>query len=158
MAGTSRSSAVGKPPPHEAVGKPGAFFNRWRRIWDDSFPASSRRTTPCVFQASRNLSVRGSVHPGARGTACRWSGPDQVGEHAGRNEPSPSFAMSSDRLFLDRGARQHCPSPLHRQAQTERHFSRASAKRGHFYFASTHRKTVLTNKSRRTIVQVGRYF
>ena len=27
----------------------------------------------------------------------------------------PSFAMSSGRLFLDRVARQHCPSPLHRQ-------------------------------------------
>jgi hypothetical protein len=25
-----------------------------------------------------------------------------------------SSAMSSDRLFLDRVARQHCPSPLHR--------------------------------------------
>jgi hypothetical protein len=25
--------------------------------------------------------------------------------------------MSSGRLFLDRGARQHCPSPLHRHAQ-----------------------------------------
>jgi hypothetical protein len=28
---------------------------------------------------------------------------------------SASSAMSSGRLFLDRGARQHCPSPLHRQ-------------------------------------------
>ena len=26
-----------------------------------------------------------------------------------------SFATSSGRLFLDRVARQHCPSPLHRQ-------------------------------------------
>ena len=26
-----------------------------------------------------------------------------------------SSAMSSGRLFLDRGARQHCPSPLHRR-------------------------------------------
>jgi len=30
----------------------------------------------------------------------------------------PIVAMSSGRLFLDRGARQHCPSPLHRPAQT----------------------------------------
>jgi hypothetical protein len=29
---------------------------------------------------------------------------------------SASSAMSSGRLFLDRGARQQCPSPLHRQA------------------------------------------
>jgi hypothetical protein len=28
-------------------------------------------------------------------------------------------AMSSGRLFLDRGARQHCPSPLHRHAQNK---------------------------------------
>ena len=31
--------------------------------------------------------------------------------------PCPSSAMSSGRLFLDRVARQHCPSPLHRHAQ-----------------------------------------
>jgi len=37
--------------------------------------------------------------------------------HAGKNMPCPSSAMSSGRLFLDRGARQHCPSPLHRQGQ-----------------------------------------
>ena len=80
-----------------------------------------------------------------RGTASRWSGPGQVREHAGRNMFWPSFAMSSDRLFLDRGARQHCPSPLHRQAQTNMHFSPARAKEdistlpagGHFYFALT---------------------
>ena len=35
---------------------------------------------------------------------------------AGRNYTScPSSAMSSDRLFLERVARQHCPSPLRRQ-------------------------------------------
>jgi hypothetical protein len=34
----------------------------------------------------------------------------------GRNyAPCSSSAMSSGRLFLDRVARQHCPSPLHRQ-------------------------------------------
>ena len=63
-----------------------------------------------------------------RGPASRWSGPGQVGEHAGRNMSSPSFSMSSDRLFLDRGARQHCPSPLHRQTQTNMRFSPARAK------------------------------
>ena len=80
-----------------------------------------------------------------RGTASRWSGPGQVREHAGRNMSCPSFAMSSDRLFLDRGARQHCPSPLHRQEQTNMHFSTTRAKGdistlpagGHFYFALT---------------------
>jgi hypothetical protein len=35
----------------------------------------------------------------------------------GRSTPCPSSAMSSGRLFLDRVARQQCPSPLHRQPQ-----------------------------------------
>ncbi len=33
----------------------------------------------------------------------------QVIERDGRCTPCPSSAMSSDRLFLDRDARQHCP-------------------------------------------------
>src|ERR1035441_4017110 len=53
--------------------------------------------------------------------------------------------MSSDRLFLDRVARQHCPSPLHRHAQTTMHPRPARLKQdistlqriGHFYFALT---------------------
>lgn len=53
-----------------------------------------------------------------RGTASRWSGLGQLIEQAGRNMSCPPLAMSSDRLSLDRGARQHCPSPLHRQAHT----------------------------------------
>ena len=60
--------------------------------------------------------------------------------------PSSSSAMSSDRLFLDRVARQHCPSPLHRRAQTIMGFSSATRKPdistlpgvGHFYFALTY--------------------
>ena len=63
-----------------------------------------------------------------RGDASRWSGPDQVKERAERITFCPSSAMSSDRLFLDRGARRHCPSPLHRQAQTNMRFSHAPAK------------------------------
>ena len=86
-----------------------------------------------------------------RGPAFRWSGPGQVGEHAGRNMSCPSFAMSSDRLFLDRVARQHGPSPLHRQAQTNMHFLTPRAKGdistlpagGHFYFALTLASPVL---------------
>jgi hypothetical protein len=38
-------------------------------------------------------------------------------ERAGRIALSPIVLMSSGRLFLDRGARQHCPSPLHRRDQ-----------------------------------------
>ena len=41
----------------------------------------------------------------------------QVKERAGRITPFSSSAMSSGRLFLDRVARQHCPSPLHRHGQ-----------------------------------------
>jgi hypothetical protein len=56
--------------------------------------------------------------------------------------------MSSGRLFLDRAARQHCPSPLHRHAQTTMHPRPAPSKPdistlqriGHFYFALTGRK------------------
>ena len=35
-------------------------------------------------------------------------------ERDGRSTSCSSYAMSSGRLFLDRVARQHCPSPLHR--------------------------------------------
>jgi hypothetical protein len=53
--------------------------------------------------------------------------------------------MSSGRLFLDRVARQHCPSPLHRHTQINMHSPQASGKGdistllrgGHFYFALT---------------------
>jgi len=40
----------------------------------------------------------------------------QVKERVGRAAPFSSSAMSSGRLSLDRVARQHCPSPFHRQA------------------------------------------
>ena len=88
-----------------------------------------------------------------RGAASRWSGPDQVKERDERiTFCRPSFTMSSDRLFLDRVARQPCPSPLHRHAQTNMDFSPPSAKGdistlpawGHFYFALTARQNSLT--------------
>jgi hypothetical protein len=65
---------------------------------------------------------------------------------AGRSHtPCPSSAMSSGRLFLDRVARQHCPSPLHRHTQISTHPAAPQGKgdistllgRGHFYFALT---------------------
>ena len=82
----------------------------------------------------------------SRGTASRWSGPSQIiTERDGWSAPCPSSAMSSVRLFLDRVARQHCPSPLHRHAQIIMHFPNASLKPerstllgiGTFYFALT---------------------
>jgi hypothetical protein len=80
-----------------------------------------------------------------RGTASRWSAPGPVKGRDGRRAPYPSSAMSSDRLFLDRVARQQSPSPLHRHSQINMHSSDARAKgdistlpgRGHFYFALT---------------------
>ncbi len=68
-----------------------------------------------------------------------------VKERDGRGALCSSSAMSSDRLFLDRVARQHCPSPLHRHAQTTMHPRPARSKPdistlqgiGHFYFALT---------------------
>jgi hypothetical protein len=41
----------------------------------------------------------------------------QVKERVGRTTLFSSSAMSSGRLFLDRVARQQCPSPLHRHGQ-----------------------------------------
>jgi len=40
-------------------------------------------------------------------------------ERAGRTASCSSSAMSSGRLFLDRVARQHCPSPLHRHHENK---------------------------------------
>src|SRR5271165_6979461 len=55
-----------------------------------------------------------------QGAASRWSGPAQAIGRARRSTPCPSSAMSSGRLFLDRVARLHCPSPLrqHHQLKT----------------------------------------
>jgi len=71
--------------------------------------------------------------------------PAPVQGRDGRSAPLSSSAMSSDRLFLDRVARQQCPSPLHRHGQITMHPLPASAKQdistlqriGHFYFALT---------------------
>ena len=71
------------------------------------------------------------------------SGP---GPEARRKETRlPIVATSSGRLFLDRVARQHCPSPLHRHAQTTTPPRTTRQKPdistlqgiGHFYFALT---------------------
>src|SRR5687767_7724266 len=86
-----------------------------------------------------------------RGAASRWSGPGPVQGRVGRSAPCSSSATSSDRLFLDRVARQHCPSPLHWHTHTNTHSSPAQAKQdistlrriGHFYFALTPRPRVV---------------
>jgi hypothetical protein len=80
----------------------------------------------------------------------------------GRNTPCSSSTMSSGRLFLDRVARQHCPSPLRRQRELNTHLSALERKgdiltlqrRGHFYFALTthkplcHRKVIMSPLSK----------
>ena len=83
---------------------------------------------------------------------------------AGSSDPSPRMRredhallivqMSSDRLFLDRVARQHCPSPLHRQAQTNMDSKHPGAKGDistlpagrHFYFAATPHSILVARK------------
>ena len=101
---------------------------------------------PSVFQACRNLSVRcviTSFYPWAA-SAFR-SGRCQGIGHAGKNMPCPSSAMSSGRLFLDRGGRHQSPSPLHRHGQNNTRPLSGPAKPdistlqriGHFYFALT---------------------
>ena len=78
--------------------------------------------------------------------ASRWSAPSP-GSRTCREDHAPPHRpqMSSDRLFLDRVARQHCPSPLHRHAQTTTPPRTTRQKPdistlqgiGHFYFALT---------------------
>src|ERR1039458_5221948 len=79
-------------------------------------------------------------------TASRWSAPSP-GSRTRREDHAPSHRpqMSSDRLFLDRVARQQSPSPLHRQPQNNTHSSQDKARGDistlpggrHFYFALT---------------------
>jgi len=111
----------------------------------------------CCGSISEDLSVRFLRH--AESIAPMWVLPRSPSRASGlpptganpslrkrQEERSlPIVAMSSGRLFLDRGARQHCPSPLHRRAQTTMTFFQASEKGtfllcqpgGHFYFALT---------------------
>jgi hypothetical protein len=90
-------------------------------------------------------------------TASRWSAPGP-GKRTRREDHAPSHRpqMSSGRLFLDRVARQHCPSLLHRRSQNNMHSAVARAKgdistlqrRGHFYFALTTDSKRLTGNCR----------
>ena len=80
-------------------------------------------------EARRNLSgpMRSQLQNQTLGrdrAASRWSAPGP-GKGTRREDHAPSHRpqMSSGRLFLDRVARQHCPSPLHRHEQHNTHFS-----------------------------------
>jgi hypothetical protein len=121
-----------------------------RRVCDDPFSATPLLQLPTTSEDPRNAfgeacgiyrsDVSSHLINLGRGAASR-SGPSQAIGRAGRNAPCPSSAMSSGRLFLDRVARQHCPSPLHRHGQITTHPHPASSKQdistvrriGHFY-------------------------
>src|ERR1035437_10069176 len=138
------------------AGKPGDFLiakeGLRRSLPRHCFPQLQRTILGAQYafwKAWRNLSVRcgqtttkpwdGTVPPPAGRPRA------QVEERVGRTTLCSSSAMSSDRLFLDRGARQHCPSPLHRHGQTTTPPRPARLKPdistlqriGHFYFALT---------------------
>ena len=78
-------------------------------------------------------------------TPSRWSGPTRPNRTRREDHAPLIVSMSSGRLFLDRVARQHCPSPLHRHAQITTHSQSVQSKPdistlrriGHFYFALT---------------------
>ena len=122
-----------------------------------------RGQLPCRGSIPEDLSVRFLRHPESIAPmwglhpSLRWTGglppTDSNPSLRKRREDRflPIVAMSSGRLFLDRGARQHCPSPLHRRLQTNMTFFQARQKGtfllcqpgGHFYFALTNVSTVL---------------
>jgi hypothetical protein len=140
------------------AGKPGDFLiakESLRQFLPRHFLACGCNHTEgpqyAFSKASRNLSgpIWFQIQNQARGwdrAASRWSAPNP-GSRTRREDRAPSHRpqMSSGRLFLDRVARQHCPSPLHRQPQNNMHYAEAQGKgdistlpaRGHFYFALT---------------------
>ena len=137
----------------------GPDCNRPRRVYADPFPTTPWPRLPKTRKISGMRFLRhGGIY------LVRWSGQNQNHRNLGAGCRLPLVGprapvkdategarlthrpqMSSDRLFLDRVARQHCPSPLHRHAQTTMCPSPAQSKPdistlqriGHFYFALT---------------------
>ena len=152
------SPYTGKPSARPA-GKPGDFFivkERLRRsLPRHCFPHLQRilgaqyaflrhvgiYLVRCGFQIKAENQTLGWGR-----AASRWSAPSP-GSRTCREDHAPSHRpqMSSGRLFLDRVARQHCPSPLHRHPQINMCFPKPQVKhdistllrRRHFYFALT---------------------
>src|SRR5438045_1351707 len=100
-------------------------------------------------------------NPGSGAYCLPPVGPEPRSKNApGGARSSHRPQMSSGRLFLDRVARQHCPSPLHRHAQTTTHLLPTLAKQdistlqriGHFYFALTHGRRAMQLDERVGIV------
>jgi hypothetical protein len=136
----------------------GPDCNRPKRVCADPFPATPWSRLPETeripgmrfLRQAESIGPMESRKPNRKDlrVGCRLPlvGPRApVKEHDGRSALCSSSAMSSDRLFLDRIARQHCPSPLHRHAQTTMHPRPERARPdistlqgiGHFYFALT---------------------
>jgi hypothetical protein len=96
-----------------------------------------------IFRSDGGKDNFPSLNPGA--TASRRPAPRPSLRARREDRALPIVPMSSDRLFLDRVARQHCPSPLHRRDQINRHSPSRPSKPdistlrriGHFYFALT---------------------
>ena len=153
--------------PHDRPVSRGISFSFWR-ICDDPFPAtpfpqrhrSILRRPVCVFEAWRNLSgpMRFQSQNQTLGrdrAASRWSAPGP-GKRTRREDHALLIVRDEFRpAFLDRVARQHCPSPLHRRWQNNTASSEPWAKgdvstlpgRGHFYFALTQCLCRLDGKS-----------
>jgi hypothetical protein len=104
----------------------GPGCNRPKRVCADASPPTrSPQSIPMAIRmrflrALRNLPVRYGVLLSTQTRA--GASPPANGSHPGPRTRREDRAllivqMSSDRLFLDRVARQHCPSPLHRHTQ-----------------------------------------
>jgi hypothetical protein len=115
-----------------------------------TLPDGLRGPQPCVF---RHDGIYRADDPRA-GRRLPLVGPraSVKGRDGRRASCCSSSTMSSGRLFLDRVARQQCPSPLHRHTQINMHFPKTPAKGdvstlpawGHFYFALTPAQNGLT--------------
>jgi len=138
---------------------------RPKRVCADFFPAtpSPRLPRPQQFPGKRFLrqaesigpmGLQNQLHPRPERRLPLVGPRASVKERDGRSALCSSSATSSDRLFLDRVARQHCPSPLHRPGQTNTHPLPASSKQdistlqriGHFYFALTEQSVACRRK------------
>jgi hypothetical protein len=144
----------GNSPNDRILHGPGCY--RHKRVYVDFFPATPSPRLPRtpripgmrLFRQAESIGPMGSLKPLKAGAGVPPSGGRLRGPakgRDGRSAPCSSSATSSDRLFLDRVARQHCPSPLHRHAQTNTHPLPGLSKPdistlqriGHFYFALT---------------------
>src|ERR1017187_10304148 len=136
----------------------GPDCNRPQRVCADAFPATPSPRRPGIegIPSMRFSGMTESIGPMSSqnknqtnlraGYRLPLVGPRApVKGREGRSAPYPSSTMSSGRLFLDRVARQHCPSPLHRHGQNNMHPLPAPAEQdistlqriGHVYFALT---------------------